>query len=113
MATRTETFLVDDLDGSDASDTVIFSLDGKSYILDLSDSNAEKLRSTFKTYVDAARKDGVASAARASVSRPSSSNSGKRSDLQEIREWASKNGYNMSSRGRISGDVVIAYDAAH
>ena len=112
MATRTETFLVDDLDGSDASETVIFSLDGKSYVLDLSDSNADKLRSTFKTYTDAARKGGVASAARASVSR-SSSNSGRRSDLAEIRDWASKNGYNVSSRGRISGDVVSAYDAAH
>jgi hypothetical protein len=110
MATRTQTFLVDDLDGSDASETVMFSLDGKSYVLDLSDSNAEKLRSAFKTYTDAARKGDVASAARRSVASSSSSAS-KRSDLAEIRDWANKNGFSVSTRGRVPQNVLDAFDA--
>jgi hypothetical protein len=35
---------VDDLDGSVASGTVEFALDGKDYAIDLSDENAAKLR---------------------------------------------------------------------
>lgn len=112
MATRTETFLVDDIDGSDASETVRFSLDGKTFELDLSDKNAEKLRSTFKTYTDAARKADFAvnTSKRSAVS---SSNSARRTDLAEIRDWASKNGFSVSTRGRISSEVTSAYDAAH
>ena len=111
MATRSETFLVDDIDGSDASETVRFSLDGKTFELDLSDKNAEKLRSTFKTYTDAARKADFA--VNTSKRSTASSNSAKRTDLAEIRDWASKNGYSVSSRGRISSEVTSAYDAAH
>ena len=30
-----------------------------------------------------------------------------------IREWARSNGYKVSDRGRISAEVVAAYEAAH
>ncbi|MSW71652.1 MAG: Lsr2 family protein, partial [Actinobacteria bacterium] len=30
-----------------------------------------------------------------------------------IREWARKNGHTVSDRGRLSGRVVEAYEAAH
>ncbi|WP_396327787.1 Lsr2 family DNA-binding protein [Jatrophihabitans lederbergiae] len=30
-----------------------------------------------------------------------------------MREWATANGYEVSTRGRISGAVVEAYEAAH
>ena len=35
--------LVDDIDGSDADETVQFALDGKSYEVDLSTANASRL----------------------------------------------------------------------
>jgi len=44
MAQQTTVRFVDDLDGSDASGTFDFSLDGRQYQIDLSDENAAKLR---------------------------------------------------------------------
>jgi hypothetical protein len=51
VARVTQVSLVDDVDGSVASDTVGFSLDGKAYELDLSDNNAKKLRDTLAPFV--------------------------------------------------------------
>ena len=44
MAKRTITVLQDDLDGSDATETVSFAVDGVSYEIDLNDDNAARLR---------------------------------------------------------------------
>lgn len=58
MAKETMTYLVDDFDGSDADETVKFSLDGKAYEIDLTKKNAAGLRRAFKPYVDAGRPAG-------------------------------------------------------
>jgi len=47
--------LSDDLDGGDADETVRFSLDGRSYEIDLSVANAAKLRDALKPYIDKGR----------------------------------------------------------
>jgi hypothetical protein len=44
MAQQTTVRFIDDLDGSDASGTFDFSIDGRQYQIDLSDENAAKLR---------------------------------------------------------------------
>jgi hypothetical protein len=44
MAQKVQVLLVDDLDGSEATETVAFGLDGTSYEIDLSTGNAGKLR---------------------------------------------------------------------
>lgn len=41
MATRTVIELIDDLDGSEATETVRFGLDGTEYEIDLAGQNAE------------------------------------------------------------------------
>ena len=50
---------IDDLDGSVLEEgegtRIVFSLEGRTYEIDLSASNAEKFRSAFAPYVDAAR----------------------------------------------------------
>ena len=56
MATMTTVTLVDDLDGSEASESVSFALDGASYEIDLSEDNAEKLRDALAGYVASARR---------------------------------------------------------
>ena len=58
MARVTQVSLVDDIDGSVASSTVGFSLDGKTYELDLSDKNAGKLRNALAPFVASARRTG-------------------------------------------------------
>ena len=42
MAQQTTVRFIDDLDGSDAVGTVTFSLDNRSYEIDLSDENTDK-----------------------------------------------------------------------
>ena len=54
MAQKVDVKYVDDLDGSDASGTVAFALDGKSYEIDLSDDNAARLRDSLASFVAAA-----------------------------------------------------------
>ena len=58
MAQQVSVRYVDDLDGSDASGPVDFSLDGKSYTIDLSDGNTSKLREVLAPFVAVARRGG-------------------------------------------------------
>ena len=52
MARTLVVTLTDDLDGGDADETVTFGLDGKSYEIDLSEANAEKLRKALAPFVE-------------------------------------------------------------
>lgn len=116
MAQRINTVLVDDLDESEASETIAFSLDGTSYEIDLNDAHAADLRDAFAPWVGAARKAGRASAANGRrTARAAGARSGgaDREKTQEIREWARKKGHQVSERGRLSSAVLEAYEAAH
>ncbi len=120
MATETTTRLVDDLDGSDADDTVSFALDGASYEIDLSDENAARLRDALAEYVASARRaDGARrSAGRPKAAKPAKASRGGRTapDREQtaaVREWARANGYEVSERGRLSANVLAAFEAAH
>lgn len=107
------TQLVDDLDGavleSGSGSTVRFSLEGRSYEIDLSDSNADKLRSALAPFISAGRT--VSGSGRSAGGRRSSRSSG--GDLAAIRSWAQSNGYTVGDRGRISADVREAYERSH
>lgn len=112
MATRHVTHLIDDLDGSVLEDgegkQVTFSLEGRSYEIDLSANNADKLYEAFAPYVNAARS--VASSAAGRNQRSSSMKGNV--DLSAVREWARANGHTVSDRGRVPGTVIEAYEAA-
>lgn len=54
VAQKVVVTLSDDIDGSEAAETIAFGLDGKSYEIDLNQSNAEKLRKALEPYVEAA-----------------------------------------------------------
>ncbi len=56
MAQKVMVTLVDDLDGSEAEETVEFGLDGAFYEIDLSEDNAERLRDALSEYVEHARR---------------------------------------------------------
>ena len=56
MAQKVNIVLVDDLDGTEATETVTFGLDGTSYEIDLNDGNAASLREALSGYVGHARK---------------------------------------------------------
>ncbi|WP_433578568.1 histone-like nucleoid-structuring protein Lsr2 [Nocardia brasiliensis] len=110
MARQVVVTLVDDFDGkSNAEETVFFAVDGVSYEIDLSVRNANKLRGFFEEWTPSARKIGRVPRGKSSKARPASA----REDSAAIREWASKNGYKVSARGRISAEVAEAYSKAN
>ena len=113
MAQQTTVRFVDDLDGSDASGTFDFSLDGRNYQIDLSDENVAKLRDALAPYVGAARKAGGRARGRAPrqtavAQKPARST---REETAAIRQWARENGHQVSERGRIPKSVLEAYRA--
>ncbi len=118
MARKVQVILSDDLDEDlPADETVSFSLDGTNYEIDLSEKNAKELRDAFSRYVQAARKVSRSGGGRASGGgRSRATGGGGRMDREQagaIRDWARKNGHNVSDRGRIPASVVEAYEAAH
>lgn len=113
MAQKKHVVLIDDLDGSPATQTVLFSLDGVEYEIDLNDAHAEALRDSVAEWMGNARKvSGRKSPARrqrgGSAAQPPSA-----SDTAKIREWARRNGHTVSDRGRIPSSVREAYELAN
>jgi hypothetical protein len=113
MAQRTTVRFIDDLDGSEASGSLAFALEGRSYEIDLSDENAAKLRDALAPFIDVARKSG--GSGRRAQRQTGISDKPARSDREvahAIREWAREHGHKVSDRGRISKSVMEAYKAA-
>lgn len=117
MAQRVNVVLVDDIDGTEAAETVTFGLDGAQYEIDLSADNADRLREALAPYVGHGRRAGgrrrsVGSTSARSTSSRSSASSGGPS-AAEVRVWARENGWDVPERGRVSAEVRDAYAAAH
>lgn len=108
MAQQVVVKLVDDIDGSEAAETVTFALDGRTYEVDLSEHHAEELRETLSYYIEHGRRLGGATTARRRSSGSSSASSGPKAttDNKAIRIWADENGIPVPSRGRIPRAVV-------
>jgi hypothetical protein len=112
MATETFTKLIDDLDGGKAERTVSFSLDGRSFAIDLSKKNIAALEKALAPYIGAARR-GEPSTRKGRAKKSGSGVRSTNSDLSAVRQWARANGYEVSDRGRISAEVQSAFDAAN
>jgi hypothetical protein len=109
MAQKVQTFLIDDLDASDAEGTVLFGLDGTQYEIDLSAAHAKELRVSLARYIDAGRK--VAGTARRSGQNGRKAPASSISNT-EVRTWAKAQGLEVKERGRVSADVRARYRAA-
>jgi hypothetical protein len=96
MATRIVTELQDDIDGSDATQTVRFAIDGTEYEIDLSERNANRFRESVAEFVGHARtvRGGTARRAASSVGA-------NMSKAGPMRQWLLEHGYDVSGRGRI------------
>jgi hypothetical protein len=114
MAQKTQVTLVDDIDGSDATQTVTFAFQGTSYEIDLNDEHAASIEESFAEWMKAARK--TAGARGAASPRAGAVRSGgggaKRTDLDAVRAWARDNGHAVADRGRVKQSVLEAYDAS-
>jgi hypothetical protein len=110
MAKKVQVTLVDDIDQSTAAETVSFGLDGAAYEIDLSKSNAKRLREALSAYVGSARR--VSRSGRPSARSGRSTARAGREQTQAIREWARSNGYTVSDRGRVPAAVLEAYNSS-
>lgn len=115
MAEKITVHLVDDLDGSDAEETVRFAWDGRQLVIDLSKKNADKLRKAIEPFVAAGRPEGQTPARRTGGTPKAAKrrSGGPGRDTAQIRAWARENNISVPDRGRLKPDVIDAYDKAH
>jgi hypothetical protein len=111
MAQKVNIVLIDDIDQSDADETVTFGLDGKEYAIDLNSEHAAALRDALAPYVAHGRPVSGGRARRASTGTTRAATTG--TPASEIRAWARDNGFDVPERGRVSAEVREAYSAAH
>ena len=112
MAQRVVKTVISDMSGTELSDrdgeSIEFAYRGVQYVIDLTKKEARDFDKALSTYVE-----------HASVVQPRRGSSSKRSaskaspgDLQEIREWARSNGFEVADRGRVKAEVIAAFEAA-
>lgn len=113
MAKQIITNIIDDLDGSEANETVSFALDGMGFSIDLNLKNAKALRDFLEKYMEAGTRTGRVEGKHAQIQgyRPATLQTTlNREQNQKIRVWAANNGWELSDRGRIPQVVVDAFD---
>ncbi|MFI5589370.1 Lsr2 family protein [Amycolatopsis sp. NPDC051758] len=110
MAQKVLVEMLDDIDGTPATHTIPFSLDGVSYEIDLSEGNGAALRDELARYISAGRRTGGRKVRVATGQSTTTASDRERN--QQIRVWANSNGYEVSERGRLSSEVIDAYHAA-
>lgn len=107
MAQKVTIFLVDDLDGTEASETVAFALDGTNYEIDLNTKNAKALRSALAAYVAVGRSSRKANGSL--KARQPSKPEKSVPPASDIREWAKKKRIKVPPKGRIPNEVRERY----
>ncbi|CAL9491234.1 hypothetical protein SUDANB70_03250 [Streptomyces sp. enrichment culture] len=104
VAQKVVVTLFDDIDGSEAAETIAFGLDGTSYEIDLNEANAGELRRALAPYVEAGRKRSRSGKAyRQTEVAP---------DPAAVRAWAQAHRMEVPARGRIPKRVYEAFAAA-
>jgi hypothetical protein len=99
--------LVDDLDQSEASESISFDLDGHEYEIDLNQVHADELRTMVGKYISVARRVRASATGR----RPRRRTQADREQARRIRTWAVERGLMSSARGRLPAHVVSEYEA--
>jgi hypothetical protein len=94
--------MTDDVDGKPAAETITFGVDGREFEIDLSEKNAIKLRKAIGPWIASARRTG------GRRGRPTTVVS-TGVDTAEVRAWATANGIEVSTRGRLSAEVLELY----
>ena len=108
-----QTVTIDDLDQTPGAREVHFSLDNYEYIVDLNEKNLAELKEVLAKYIEVATPLGKVY--RATPQRPSvrRRTAAEGPSTSEMREWAKKNGHEVSDRGRLNQTVIDAYLSAH
>lgn len=111
MAIQTIHKLIDDIDQSEAVETVKFALDGVDYQIDLNEDHARELRAALTPWINSGRR--IRTVRNASRRGHASNGEVRHLDLKKVRAWARSAGHVVSDRGRVATEVLRAYEAAH
>lgn len=104
---RVDVQLEDDLSGGPADETIQFSLDGRSYEIDLNSRHAAEFRHRLGPFTEHARP------VRSQRSRVTRRSAASRERSREIRLWAEQRGFALSPHGRLPGNVIQQYEREH
>lgn len=104
MATMTIT--TDDLGGAGEATTTTFTVNGRTYTIDLNAENTEALNAALAPFMEAGTE--VKGEAPKKVSKTSKPNG----EASKVRAWARENGFTVGDRGRLDQKIVDAYRAA-
>ncbi|MFD7012617.1 Lsr2 family protein [Rhodococcus jostii] len=114
MARKVVVELVDDIDGTifgEDGENITFSVNGVDYEIDLKGKHASKFHKQIGFFIEHATRVG---GRKRHSDRPVVSDAPpRRGNGKEIRAWAAKQGYEISSRGRIPAGVEQAFQDAH
>lgn len=115
MAKATVEVLVDDLDGSEAVETVWLGWNGDWRELELSKRNLDALSKALDKYWNVSRpvSNGDRSRRRNRPAARAPRAIKTNNDPKLIRAWAANNGITVRARGRLPGAVVRQYNKAH
>ena len=118
MAERVIRQLIDDLDGKPIDDgfgeRIQFSYQGSDYLIDLRPTNVDKFNAALEPFVKVAEKVGKARrGSKADVTAEVTGSGRSKEQLEAVRDWAVKNGYDVAPRGRVKAEILDAFDAAH
>jgi hypothetical protein len=108
MARNVQVLITDDINGEPGAQTVTFSLESKSYEIDLTEDSIRRLRDAFAPWIAAARPSG-------STQFPTQRNRSDSRDPSpaEVRRWAKESGMQVLDRGRLPIALREKYAAAH
>jgi hypothetical protein len=98
-----------DLDDSSVSSERAFTIDGVPYQIDLCSDHAAEFSSAIAPFVANGRRISRPRQAKATGSRSPR----QAGDLKSVRTWAAANGFEVSERGRLPGQVIAAYNSAN
>ena len=108
MAKKVKTILIDDVDSSEAAETVTFGLDNINYEIDLNEAHAKELRESLQRWIHAGRK--------VSGRRRRDTGMAVNTEIRElnrrVRAWAAEKGISVNDRGRVPQKLIDQYRAA-
>jgi hypothetical protein len=104
------TLLQDDIDGSEAQETVEFSLDGVTYQIDLNEDHAAELRALFSPFLESGRRIQGRRSRAVRVKQPTTVD--MPAVPAAVRAWATANKIPVPTRGRIPAAVTAQFHEA-
>ena len=108
MAKETIVRITDDIDGSDAVESIRFGFRGIDYDIDLNAKNVAAMEKSLEKWIQHGQKSeptGIRSRQRRTPVK-------SKDQTAAVREWARANGYKVSDRGRIAAEVQEAYNSS-